>query len=105
MLKRSSTRANEMAPSVEKASEMAVSALSFIAQDPESIGLFMDQAGLDPQDLRAASATPGFLAAVLEFLCAQEPQLMAFAANAGVTPEAVDMARKVLAGPEGEWSP
>ena len=104
MLKRSSTRANEMAPSVEKASEIAVSALSFIAQDLENVGLFMDQVGLDPQDLRAASATPGFLAAVLEFLCAQEPQLMAFAANAGLTPEAIDMARKVLSGPEGEWS-
>ncbi|MCC2097657.1 MAG: DUF3572 domain-containing protein [Hyphomicrobiales bacterium] len=104
MLKRPSTRANNLAPSREKATELAIAALSFIAQDPDCIGRFMALSGLSPRDLRAATDTPGFFAAVLEFLCSQEPDLIAFAANAGVSPEAVDLARRVLAGPEGEWS-
>ena len=110
MLKQFSTGGRKMSgsksvtPGPEAASEIAVSAFAFLAQDPETTGQFLNQAGLDPQDLRAASGTPEFLAAVLEFICSSEPQLMAFAANAGMDPETVDQARKVLAGPEGEWS-
>lgn len=105
MLKQSSThRARELVPSHAAASEIAVAALSHIAQDPDVIGQFLAQAGLAPEDLRSASQTPGFLTAVLEFLCADETQLRAFAANAGHSPETVDNARKVLAGPGGDWS-
>jgi len=106
MINRFSTRSRpEKAPSPEKAGEFAVSALAYMAGDPECIGAFMTQSGLGPQDLRAAAGSPGFLAAVLDYLCGQEQHLMAFAANEGLTPEAVDLARQVLAGPGGEWSP
>ena len=91
-------------PNPETASETAVAALGYLAQEPDSMAAFMSQAGLAPEDLRAASQTPGFLAAVLDYVCSQEPLLLAFAANAGRQPEQIDMARKVLSGPQGEWS-
>ena len=42
---------------------------------------------------------PGFLAAVLDYLAGDEPLLLAFAADAGVQPEAVARAHAALRGP------
>lgn len=105
MLKQSSTRfRTTVVPSPERASEIAVAALGHLAQDTELIASFMVRSGLAPQDLRAASSTPQFQAALLDFLCSEEGELLAFCANTGESPQTVDLARKVLSGPEGEWS-
>ena len=105
MLSQFSTKTSSgVRPSPEAAGEIAISALGYIAQDSEILGKFMDQSGLEPDRLRAAASDPAFLANVLEFLCANEPELLAFSANCGLTPQAVDNARKVLNGPDGEWS-
>ncbi|MGE3246448.1 MAG: DUF3572 domain-containing protein [Beijerinckiaceae bacterium] len=105
MLTHSSTsRGGKAAMSRDAAQDIAVAALGFMAQDTEIIGHFMEQVGVDPAGLRQAARSPGFLAAVLDYLCNNESQLLAFAANHGLNPQTVDSARQRLAGPEHERS-
>jgi hypothetical protein len=53
--------------------------------------------GLTPEALRAGLADPGLLCAVLDFLCAHEPDLMAAAAALGVEPQELAGARERMA--------
>ena len=55
-----------------RAEELAISALSFLAEDPETLGRFLGATGLGPETLRAAATEPGFLVAVLEHLMGDE---------------------------------
>lgn len=80
------------------AERIAIQALGFLAADPERLERFLALSGLDPAGLRAAAAAPGFLAGVLDHLCAEEPALLAFAADAGLAPDAVAAARARLTG-------
>ncbi|MCA3632171.1 MAG: DUF3572 domain-containing protein [Methylobacterium sp.] len=68
---------------------LAISALSFLAEEPERLSRFLDLTGLSPTTLRRAAAEPRFLASVLDYLVADESLLLAFAANAQVAPETV----------------
>lgn len=68
---------------------LAISALSFLAEEPERLSRFLDLTGLSPITLRRAAAEPRFLASVLDYLVADESLLLAFAANAQVAPETV----------------
>lgn len=68
---------------------LAISALSFLAEEPERLSRFLDLTGLSPITLRRAAADPRFLASVLDYLVADESLLLAFAANAQVAPETV----------------
>jgi DNA polymerase IV len=56
----------------EQAEAIAISALSFIASDPERLDRFLAVTGLDPAALRAAAGAPGFLSGVLDYLCSDE---------------------------------
>ncbi len=76
--------------------ELSVAALSFLAQEPDRLSRFLDLCGLGPHNLRAAAADPGFLAAVLDYLLADEPLLIAFAADRGVSPESIAAARRAM---------
>lgn len=67
----------------------ALQALTFIAGDPDHAGRFMALSGIEPGALRAAAADPAFLSGVLDYLVADEPLLLLFAADAGLAPEAV----------------
>ena len=71
------------------AEETAVAALGFLATDPERQTRFLDVTGLDPGNLRKAAAAPAFLGSVLDYLASDESLLLAFAANAGRSPESV----------------
>ena len=55
----------------EVAEIVAVQALSFIASDPERLGLFLAESGIGPETLRTAAADPQFLASVLDFVHAR----------------------------------
>ena len=86
-------------PSARDAAEaLALSALGWIAEDPERIGAFLGQSGLDPDVLRARAADPDLLAAVLDFVLSEDAHVLGFAANAGLRPEAVVAARAHLPG-------
>lgn len=78
------------------AEAMAIQALGFIVADDTRIERFMALSGLDLSTLREAAAAPGFFAAVLDHLSADEDLLLAFAANAGHDPGTVAAAREAL---------
>lgn len=90
------TRSSRLSPGDAEA--LAVSALSFLAADPERLGSFMSETGLGPENMRAAAATPSFLPAVLDYLIGNEAMLLDFAADQGIDPAAIPAARAVLPG-------
>ena len=98
---------NQMATKVkltQRAAEtVAVQALSFIASDPERLGLFLASTGIGPGDIRAAAREPLFLAGVLDHLANNEAVMMAFAAETGIEPASILAARETLAG--RDWEP
>ena len=89
-------------PSRETGETLAVAALGYLAAEPERLGRFLGLSGLGPGNLRAAAADPQFLAAVLDYVIADEPLLVAFAGAEGHAPEAVVAARQALGGPPAE---
>ena len=78
------------------AEDMAVAALTFIAQDSERLGRFLALSGLEPGNLREAAAEPSFLVGVLDFLSGDEALLLAFAANFQIDPTAIATAQRLL---------
>ncbi len=92
-----------MAKTISQADSQAIAiqALTYIAADGEQMNRFVALSGIAPEELRSAAQEPGFLVGVLDFFMGHEPTLMAFAANAGISPEDVTMARHRLAGEPG----
>ena len=89
---------------VDSARSLAVSALAFIAADPDRLNRFLSLTGLGPDNLRTAAADPAFLGSVLDYLVGDEELMVDFAANAGLKPEAVARAHAALCGPnEGQF--
>jgi hypothetical protein len=80
----------------EQAEAVAVSALGFVAADPELLPRFLAITGIEAQAIRRAAAEPGFLAGVLQFVMAHEPTLMRFCEETGTQPENVGKALKAL---------
>ena len=85
--------------SPDSAQSLAVSALTFIAADPDRLSPFLGLTGLGPENLRTAAADPAFLGSVLDYLVADEKLLVEFAADAGLKPEAVARAHEALRRP------
>jgi Protein of unknown function (DUF3572) len=81
---------------------LAVTALGFIAAEPERLGRFLALSGIGPDSIRAAAREAQFLAGVLDHITSDERLLLAFAAENDIDPEAVMRARDVLAGPDWE---
>ena len=79
------------------AEDMAVAALTFIAQDGEQLGRFLALSGLEPGNLREAAGNPGFLVGVLDYLSSDESLLLAFAANFQIDPTSIATAQRLLA--------
>jgi hypothetical protein len=88
------------------AEDMAVAALTFIAQDGEQLGRFLALSGLEPGNLREAAAEPGFLVGVLDYLSSDEALLLTFAANFQIDPTAIATAQRLLSDDvnSGEYS-
>ena len=79
---------------------VAIQALSFLASDPERLGLFLSESGIGPQTLRTSAADPKFLAGVLDFILRDDATVKAFAGISQLTPETVANARETL---EPRW--
>jgi len=86
----------------ESARELAIVALGFIASDTEELSRFLALTGIDPGSIRRAAREPGFLAGILAYISGNERTLLAFAAHAGVAPEEIEKAKRVLAGTDWE---
>jgi len=79
--------------------DFAVSALGYLASEPDRLERFLSLSGLGPHNLRQAAADPAFLAAVLDYLLADESLLVGFAAEQNVAPERIAAARRAMDGP------
>lgn len=64
--------------------------------DQDRAERFLSLTGLTPDVLRASLGDPATMAAVLEFLCSHEPDLLAAADALEVTPEVLARARERL---------
>ena len=86
----------------EVAEIVAVQALSFIAGDPERLGLFLAESGIGPESLRAAAADPRFLASVLDFVMRDDATVKAFASVSQLHPTNIAAAHQALNDPHWE---
>ncbi len=75
---------------------LALRALAATLADQRLAERFLSLSGIDPPDLRHRAADPAVLAALLRFLEAHEPDLLAVAGEVGVKPEALVAARREL---------
>ena len=80
----------------EQAGTLALGALAWALSDAARAQRLLDLTGLSPHDLRARAADPDVLAAVLGFIEAHEPDLIACADATGTTPAALVAARHAL---------
>jgi hypothetical protein len=75
---------------------LALSALGWVLADPTRAERLLALTGLSPEALRRGLGDPALLAAVFDFLCSHEPDLIAAAEALGVTPQALADARERL---------
>ena len=80
----------------ERAETMAGEILGFLAADDERMGRFFGLTGMDVETLRAATRAPGFAESMLDYLTADEPLLVAFAADHGYDPARIEAIRMSL---------
>lgn len=75
---------------------LALSALAGTLADPGRARRFLDLTGIGTEELRARAADPQLLAALITFLEAHEPDLLAVAQDVGVAPQRLVDARRTL---------
>ena len=78
------------------AAALALGALGWVLGDGPRAERLLSLTGLTADELRAGLGDPALLGAVLEFLCAHEPDLLAAAEALNVTPEQLAAARERL---------
>jgi hypothetical protein len=86
----------------EVAEIVAIQALSFIAGDPERLGLFLAESGIGPETLRTAASDPQFLTNVLDFVMRDDATVQAFARASQLHPTNIAAARAALGDPHWE---
>ncbi|WGD56132.1 DUF3572 domain-containing protein [Bradyrhizobium sp. CB1650] len=87
----------------EVAEIVAIQALSFVASEPERLGLFLAETGVGPETLRSAASDPNFLLSVLDFVLRDDATVKAFAAVSELHPTNIAAARQVLGDALGDW--
>ncbi len=75
---------------------VALQALGATLSDDRRAQRLLDMSGIDPSDLRQRASDPTLLAAVLRFLEAHEPDLVAVAEEIGRKPEELVAVRTAL---------
>nr|WP_285016840.1 DUF3572 domain-containing protein [Novosphingobium sp. fls2-241-R2A-195] len=75
---------------------LALNALGWVLSDQDRAERFLSLTGLTPEELRASLGEPSTLGAVLDFLCAHEPDLLGAADALGVQPEMLVAAQRKL---------
>jgi hypothetical protein len=78
---------------------VAIQALSFVAGEPERLGLFLSESGIGPETLRSAAKDPQFLVSVLDFVLRDDETVQAFAASSQLHPTTIAAARQALGDP------
>ena len=76
-------------PSTLSLSELAQLCLDHLVRNPDQLAEFMVQTGLDPASLRQLVGTDGFKRGLVDYVVANEPLLLAIAAEAQIRPESI----------------
>jgi Protein of unknown function (DUF3572) len=82
----------------QNAEEIAIRALSFLANDPEHMSRFMALSGMEPDDIAKNAASSFFQVALLEHLMGDEALLLTFCGNENIAPELIAPAHHILEG-------
>ncbi len=82
---------------------VAIQALTFIAGDPERLGLFLSETGIGPETLRSSARDPEFLVNVLDFILRDDATVKAFSNSSQLHPTTIQAARQALGDPQ--WNP
>ncbi len=90
------TKHKNKAPSNDEASALALQALGWILQDNIRAERMLSLTGLTPDRLRHAVSEPSLQAAVLGFLEAYEPDLVACAETLDIAPTQLLAAKMIL---------
>ena len=77
---------------------LAIKALTFLAQSPEDLDRFVALSGVAPDDLRARAGDPEILAAVLDFLLADDSRVTSLCESLAIDPQTLQAARRALPG-------
>ena len=85
----------------EVAEIVAIQALSFVAGEPERLGLFLSESGIGPETLRSAASDPQFLVSVLDFVLRDDETVQAFCAVSELDPTNIAAARQALG--DSQW--
>ena len=75
---------------------VALGALAATLGDPRRAQRFLDLTGIDTDELRPRAGDPRLLAALIRFLEAHEPDLIAVSGELGVSPDLLVQARREL---------
>lgn len=83
---------------------VAIDVLNRLISDPVRLERFLAMTGLDPSTIRGSAANPGFLAAVMDHVVADERLLLEIASEADLDPREIAAAQARLS-PEPDWEP
>jgi len=79
---------------------LALQALAATLSDERRAQRFLDLTGIETDELRARAGDPALLGALIAFLGAHEPDLLAVSAQIGIEPTTIVAAGRKLGGPE-----
>ena len=82
----------------EAAEALAISALAYLAAEPEALGGFLATTGIGPDQIRTAARDPEFLSGVLDYFLSDEALLIAFAKHEDINPAEIQRARAAFGG-------
>jgi hypothetical protein len=86
------------------AENVALAAFNRLIAEPERLAGFLSVTGLRPDTIRQAANSPGFLAAILDYVCADEGLIVAVAQELEMDPAEIAAARARLS-PEAHFEP
>jgi hypothetical protein len=82
----------------EAAEIVALKGLAWLAAMPDDIGRFVNISGVEAGELRERASEPEFLAAVMDFLLADDKLLTGFCDTENFDPQDIHRARRALPG-------
>ena len=77
--------------------DFVASALAFLAADVGRFDRFLSLTGLDVAELRTLATTRSFAESLLDYVCSDSRLLLAYAADSGRDPAAIETLRQSLA--------
>ena len=82
----------------QDAEEIAIRALSFLANDFDHMSRFMALSGMGPEDIASNASSTSFQIALLEHLMGDEALLLTFCGNENINPQLIAPAHQLLGG-------